>query len=87
MRITRVSAVQAHPVPKSIRDPRGPFPIELFDEPEIFDEYEQESSEDGSNFPMGSTAQNKYKSPKKLVCSVCDARVYENKTGDHVCDI
>lgn len=87
MRITRIDAVQAHPVPKTIREPRGPFPLELFDEPEINDEYDQDLAEDGSNFPVGSTVQNNYTTPRTLICSVCNARVYENKTGDHECDV
>jgi hypothetical protein len=87
MRITRVDAVQAHPVPKTLINPRGPFPVELFDEPEIIDEYDQDLAEDGSNFPVGATVQNNYAGPRKLVCSSCDARVFENKTGDHECDI
>ena len=85
MRIQRHNSVQVHPVPDRITDPQGPFPREMFDEPEIIVEYEQMFPEDGSNFPAGSTAQNNFKPPRTLVCSHCEARVLENRTGDHVC--
>jgi hypothetical protein len=86
MRVTRVDAPQAHPVPKQVLEPQGPFPRELFNEKPIVDDYVPESSEDGSNFPVGATAQNNYTAPRTMICKVCDARVLENKTGDHVCE-
>lgn len=61
MKITRVKAVQVHPVPKRVHEPRGPFPDHIFDEPEINNDYEQEAPETGTNFEMGATAQNNYK--------------------------
>jgi len=86
MRVTRIDAPQAHPVPKQVLEPQGPFPRELFNEKPIVDDYVPESSEDGSNFPVGGTAQNNYTAPRVMICKVCDARVPENKTGDHVCE-
>ena len=85
MRLQRHNAVQVHPVPSHIVTPQGPFPREMFAEPEIIDNYDPEFSEDGSNFPIGATAQNNFKSPRIMICSHCGARVPENKTGDHVC--
>jgi hypothetical protein len=86
MKITRVDARQAHPVPKSIINPQGPFPRELYNEKPVVDDYEPEMAEDGANLPIGGTAQNNFKSPKTMICSWCDARVLANKTGDHVCE-
>jgi hypothetical protein len=57
----------------------------MFEEPEIIDNYDPEFSEDGANFPKGATAQNNFKAPKTMICSNCEARVPENKTGDHDC--
>ena len=85
MRLQRHNAVQVHPVPSHIVNPQGPFPREMFAEPEIVDNYDPEASEDGSNFPIGATAQNNFKAPRTMICSHCEARVPENKTGDHVC--
>ena len=85
MRLQRHNAVQVHPVPSHIVTPQGPFPREMFAEPEIIDNYDPEASEDGSNFPIGATAQNNFKSPRIMICSHCEARVPENKTGDHTC--
>jgi hypothetical protein len=60
MKITRVKAVQAHPVPNKVHAPRGPFPNELFREPEIINDYHPEDDETGSSFPLGATAQNNF---------------------------
>lgn len=85
MKTTRVKAIQAHPVPSQRMTPMGPFPQELFTELKIVTEYELELPEDGSNFPLGSTAQNDFKGVKFLTCSGCHEKVLENKTGDHIC--
>lgn len=61
MKITRVKAVQAHPVPDKVHSPRGPFPRHLFREPEIVNDYSPEDDETGSSFPLGATAQNNFK--------------------------
>jgi hypothetical protein len=67
-------------------NPQGPFPRELFNERPVVDNYEPEMSEDGGNLPLGGTAQNNYKQPRTMICSHCDERVLENKTGDHTCE-
>jgi hypothetical protein len=85
VRTTRVKAVQVHPVPSSVTNPSGPFPRELFREPKIITEYDSELPEDGSDFPTGSTAQNNFKPTRVMICSQCNDRVLETKTGDHVC--
>lgn len=85
MRIVKHQTKQIHPVPDRIVDPRGPFPRDLFAEPEIVygnidaDEY-------GGNFALGSTAQNEYKPPRYLRCGSCFARVLETETSEHVCE-
>jgi hypothetical protein len=86
MKITRVDALQAHPVPKSVMAPQGPFPRELFNERAVVTDYEPQHAEDGGNFVLGSTSQNNFKGFKIMICSACNIRVNENKTGDHVCE-
>lgn len=86
MRISKKQAVQVHPVPQRAMDPKGPFPRELFDEPEIVYNYESEYAEDGANFPLGATAQNEFKPPKYLRCALCLARVMETETENHTCE-
>lgn len=86
MKITRVQAIQAHPVPKRVYEPRGPFPEHLFDEPEIVDEYDLEQDENGSGFSLGATAQNNYKPIKSYRCKACDAKVTASQLDSHVCE-
>jgi len=86
MRVTKRNAVQVHPVPKTMMDPKGPFPRELFDEPDIVVDYEPQDNEDGSNFPLGATVQNDFKPIRYLRCSVCLVRVLETETQNHVCE-
>lgn len=85
MRIIRTQAVQVHPVPDKITPEQGPFPRELFDEPEII--YADPAySEDGSGFLPGATVQNNYKPAKYLRCGYCSARVLETETSNHICE-
>jgi hypothetical protein len=86
MKITRVKAIQAHPVPEKAHQPRGPFPTSLFREPEIVYDYEPEQDEGGSNFPLGATAQNNFKPPHYLRCKSCLTRVIEEDAHLHKCD-
>lgn len=86
MKITRVKAIQAHPVPEKAHQPRGPFPSNLFREPEIVYDYESEQDESGSNFPLGATAQNNFKPPKYLRCKSCQCRVIEEEALMHKCE-
>lgn len=84
MRVTRISAVQVHPVPDKVLRPNGPFPRELFREPEIIDAYD--STEYGDNLPLGATSQNNYTPPRIMRCGTCFAKVMENETDLHVCE-
>jgi hypothetical protein len=91
MRIINRQAVQAHPFPTRLTSPQGPFPPELtvghpLSEPEIVYEYPEAYAQDGSEYLPGSTAQNNYKPPRYLRCSVCHTRVLDSETEDHVCE-
>lgn len=82
-RVERIRAVQTHPVPDKVTAPNGPFSQELLAEPEITTNYIPAFQED---FLPGSTAQNNFKPPRYLRCSLCSARVLEQDTEFHVCD-
>jgi len=85
VRVIRHQAKQVHPVPDHMVNPRGPFPRELFDEPEII--YDNiDDSEYGGNMALGGTVQNNFKPPKVMRCGSCFARVMENETEHHVCE-
>lgn len=85
MRVTKRQAVQVHSVPDRAVEPQGPFPRELFREPElIIDDYDR--SEYGDSLPLGATAQNNFKPPRYLRCALCLVRVLETETEDHVCE-
>jgi len=85
MKLIRVKAIQPHPVPSTATEPKGPFPQELFDEIRSVSDYEPEFSEDGSNFPKGSTAQNNFSEVRMLVCGTCLERVLSTQTENHTC--
>ena len=77
--VERKQALQVHPVPDKVLDPRGPFPEDLFSEPEIiFNNKEEE-------FAPGATAQNNFDPPKYLRCAYCHTRVLETETSNHKC--
>lgn len=85
MRIIRQPTIQVHPVPDRVSAEVGPFPQQLFDEPEII--YPDPAySEDGSNFMPGATVQNNFKPIKYLRCVLCAERVPESETEHHRCD-
>ena len=84
MKITRVKAVQAHPVPEKAYQAKGPFPDHLFRESKIVFDYEPENDENGNNLPLGATAQNNFK-PIHLYCGDCDSKVLSTKTNEHEC--
>lgn len=79
VRVERKQAVQTHPVPKKVSAPQGPFPSEMFDEPDIISvpEYQE--------FAPGATAQNNFRPEKYLRCARCLARVKEADTETHIC--
>ena len=85
MKITRVKAIQAHPVPEKAYQAKGPFPDHLFRESKIVFDYESENDENGNNFPLGATAQNNFKPPRYLRCKSCLTRVIEEDALLHKC--
>lgn len=79
VRVERKKAVQTHPVPTRVTQPQGPFPQEMFDEPEIIDGVEIDE------FLPGATVQNNFKPERQLRCARCQSRVKESETGNHIC--
>jgi uncharacterized metal-binding protein YceD (DUF177 family) len=79
VRVERKQAVQTHPVPKKVTAPQGPFPSEMFAEPEIV------SVSETQEFEPGATVQNNFKPEKMLRCARCLARVKESETEEHIC--
>ena len=77
--IKTIRTYQPHPVPEHISSPRGPFPPELFKEPEVVIEEVQEDLD-------GATAQNGFKKFKWLRCYYCHERVREDQTEFHTCE-
>jgi hypothetical protein len=86
MKIIKKKAIQVHPVPDRVMDPRGPFPSELFAEPVIVDSYLSALDEDGSSFPLGATAQNNFNPPKHVRCALCLTRVLDSEKENHICE-
>jgi len=86
MKIYREQAKQTHPVPTRAHSPRGPFPPELFAESAIVTDYQPAYSEDGSEHPVGGTAQNNFKPIKWLYCGTCYEKVKSTETATHVCE-
>ena len=83
MRITRrVATKQGHPIPSNSHSPRGPFPAEIFSEPEIITDYQ--SFDD--DIPVGATAQNNFRSPRLFRCNNCSMVVFEHEMPNHWCD-
>lgn len=79
--VQRVVTKQGHPVPSSAHSPRGPFPAELFREPEINYSYTP-ADED---VPVGGTAQNNFTAPKRFQCRDCGMVVLEHEIPSHIC--
>ena len=81
MRIERIVTKQGHPVPETAHSPKGPFPPELFSEPELITEYTPFDEE----HPRGATAQTSFKSPRMFRCNYCTDVVLEHEMSDHIC--
>lgn len=69
-------------MPKSAHSPKGPFPPELYQRPEMITDYEPLDQE----VPTGGTSQNNFTEPRVFKCRFCDELMYEHKTADHVCE-
>jgi hypothetical protein len=99
LNVQRIAAKQTHPVPKHGMAPQGPFPPEMqgYDEatnrfahilaePKLVYDYQAAESDDGSDFELGTTAQNNYRPIRWLRCGTCLERVREDETQFHVCE-
>jgi hypothetical protein len=86
LRIIRYETKQGHPVPKSAMAPRGPFPPELFRDPEIITDYVPQSDGGGEEIPEGGTAQNNFRELRWFKCRVCGDIVSEHEVDSHICD-
>jgi len=84
MRIERIVTRQGHPVPKAAYSPKGPFPPEIFLEPEIITDYEPQTY-GGAPIPDGGTAQNNFQAVKKFTCNVCSLILEEQYLDSHIC--
>lgn len=80
--VQRIITKQGHPVPSSSHAPRGPFPAELFIDPEIITDYVPFDEE----HERGATAQTDFKSPKLFRCKECAVIVLEHEVPDHWCE-
>ena len=79
--IQRIETKQGHPVPKSAGPAKGPFPPELYAQPEVITEYPPEIED----VPVGGTAQNNFRPPKVFKCRDCDELVLEYNISNHIC--
>lgn len=66
--------------------PKGPFPPELFQNPEVINDYAQAFPEDGEDFPLGATAQNNFRPLKWYRCYDCHDKVREDELELHECE-
>ena len=82
MRIERIITKQGHPVPQTAHSPKGPFPAELMQDPEIIVDYIPFDQD----IPIGGTVQNNFKEPRQFRCNYCGEIMYEHKTADHICE-
>lgn len=82
MRIERIITKQGHAVPKTASYAKGPFPPELYQRPEVVEDYIPVDQD----VPVGGTAQNNFTEPKLFRCRYCDEMIYEPKLGDHQCE-
>jgi len=80
--VQRIITKQGHAVPSSSHAPRGPFPAELYESPEIITDYVPFDEE----YERGATAQTDFKSPKLFRCKECAVIVLEHEVPDHWCE-
>lgn len=85
MHIQRIKAKQGHPVPKTAHSPKGPFPSELFGQPES--EESNTPYPDGEELPTGDTAQNDFRPVKWFKCKLCKDLIPEPQLGTHNCEV
>lgn len=79
MRIVRRQAVQGHAVPATAHRPQGPFPAEIL-APNVVVTEDEEQPDPRAN------AQNFYRSPSMVRCTLCGDVMTEDVTDSHVCE-
>ena len=88
MRIERVQARQGHPVPRQAGFARGPFPPELFEQPEIvYDRQPRpDDREDEYNVSENFTTPTDSQEWKWFRCEDCRWVLREDELDAHMCD-
>lgn len=77
--IKYIDCWQAHPVPRTMRPAYGPFPAELYEEPEVINAYDS---------PLSSIYTDEEDNPplRWVRCADCHARVLEDEAEFHECE-
>jgi len=86
MRIERIKTKQGHPVPKQATHPKGPFPPELMQRPQVISDYVPQPDGGEEEFPLGATAQNNFKAVRWFKCKKCSEIISEQKLPSHSCE-
>ena len=79
MRVVRTQAVQGHAVPSTAHAPRGPFPAEIL-APNVVVVEDEVKPDPRAN------AQNLYRSPSLVRCTLCGDIMTEDVTDSHICE-
>lgn len=86
MRIERIVTRQGHPVPETAHHPKGPFPPELFQSPEVVTDYVPQP-DGGADVPVGGTAQNNFAPIRWFRCKLCAEQLREAEVMGHDCEV
>lgn len=86
MHIQRIKTKQGHPVPKTAGYAKGPFPPELFEQPEVISDYTPQPDGGSEEIPLGATAQNNFKPVRWFRCKTCKDIIPESQLGNHSCE-
>jgi len=78
MRVVRRAAVQGHAIPSTAHRPNGPFPAEILAPNQVVTE-EEEKIDPRAN------AQNLYRSPSMVRCTLCGDVMTDDMTDGHRC--
>lgn len=79
MRVIRRPAIQGHAIPETAHRPKGPFPPEILAPNVVVTEAEEE-------IDPRANAQNLYRSPSLVRCTLCGDIMTEDVTDSHVCE-
>lgn len=78
MRVIRRPAYQGHDIPQTAHQPRGPFPPELFVAGPL-------ASVEPEDIDTRENAQNNYRAPALMRCTLCGEVMTEDETDAHRC--